>query len=496
MLSLIELQRKKVEAKRKKYDKDEMDSYLELVYENYRELLDQVKTLEAEKAELNQKVKKLSDGVQYYRSIETTLQKALILAEKTSKETKDAALLKAESIEKDANKRADEILRNAEGEYNKIKGKCVHLVQQFNQYKTRLIEAASAQLELVEGDEFDIEAPDEYGQAPKASARPKRTQSAAKRAPMPESAPTPEPVSTPMPEPTPTSVPTPVPEPVPMPVSEPAPEPIPVPVPEPAPEPIPVLTPEPEPVPMPVSESALEPELTLTPEPTPLSTPAPEIKHEPVGSKKMTTEEILQADTIDLRTTLNTIQSYVQDAVSESSISEAEQRAVDHSTTLQSTAVQPEVEQSLEPIVNDSMREDEEDDFTHISIQTSTEPSVQELSAEPLEQLVPEQAIVSHEDENARINISNVKQAQPIDAAFIEPVQAKTVEPLDAVFEDEIAANDERAKEPIKLDPAAAKEPESVPTLDALLQDLNINNRSNQKSDDPFEFLGSIDDDF
>ena len=162
MLSLIELQRKKVEAKRKKYDKDEMDSYLELVYENYRELLDQVKTLEAEKAELNQKVKKLSDGVQYYRSIETTLQKALILAEKTSKETKDAALLKAESIEKDANKRADEILRNAEGEYNKIKGKCVHLVQQFNQYKTRLIEAASAQLELVEGDEFDIEAPDEY----------------------------------------------------------------------------------------------------------------------------------------------------------------------------------------------------------------------------------------------------------------------------------------------------------------------------------------------
>ena len=265
MLSLIELQRKKVEAKRKKYDKDEMDSYLELVYENYRELLDQVKKLEAEKAELNQKVKKLSDGVQYYRSIETTLQKALILAEKTSKETKDAALLKAESIEKDANKRADEILRNAEGEYNKIKGKCVHLVQQFNQYKTRLIEAASAQLELVEGDEFDIEAPDEYGQAPKASsAKQKRTQPAAKHAPVPE----------------------------------------PAPMPEPAPVPGPAPMPEPAPAPM--------------PEPTPLSTPEPEIKTEPVVSKKLTTEEILQADTIDLRTTLNTIQSYVQDAVAES----------------------------------------------------------------------------------------------------------------------------------------------------------------------------------
>ncbi len=164
MLSLIELQSKKVEAKRKKYDKDEMDAYLELVFENYRQLLENNKTLEAERNELSQKVKKLSDGVQYYRSIETTLQKALILAEKTSKETKDAALLKAEAIEKDANKKADEIIRTAEGEYNKIKGKCVQLVQQFNQYKTQLIEAASAQLEMVERDEFDITNADDYEQ--------------------------------------------------------------------------------------------------------------------------------------------------------------------------------------------------------------------------------------------------------------------------------------------------------------------------------------------
>ena len=164
MLSLIELQSKKVEAKRKKYDKDEMDAYLELVFENYRQLLENNKTLEAERNELSHKVKKLSDGVQYYRSIETTLQKALILAEKTSKETKDAALLKAEAIEKDANKKADEIIRTAEGEYNKIKGKCVQLVQQFNQYKTQLIEAASAQLEMVERDEFDITNADDYEQ--------------------------------------------------------------------------------------------------------------------------------------------------------------------------------------------------------------------------------------------------------------------------------------------------------------------------------------------
>ncbi len=400
MLSLIELQRKKVEAKRKKYDKDEMDSYLELVYENYRELLDQVKKLEAEKGELNQKVKKLSDGVQYYRSIETTLQKALILAEKTSKETKDAALLKAESIEKDANKRADEILRNAEGEYNKIKGKCVHLVQQFNQYKTRLIEAASAQLELVEGDEFDIEAPDEYGQAPNPPVKQKNMESVPKPAPVPE----------------------------------------------------------PEPVPVP----EFEPEQQA-------------VSQEPADSKKRTTEEILRADTIDLRTTLDTIQSFEQAAVTEASF--------------------PEQEQPIETIVNDPMSEElisndrvaKEEGITHIPVRTFEEAPVQEAVFEPAEQRLSEPA--------DRIDAVNVKHTQPIDATFIEPVQAKTVEPLDAIFEDEIAANEERAKEPIKLNPTA-KEPETVPTLDALLQDLNINNRGNQKSDDPFEFLGSIDDDF
>ena len=167
MLSLIELQNKKVEAKRKKYEKDEMDAYLELVFDNYKQLTEEnaklteqlrnkERQMQAERDDLTSKIKTLSDGVQYYRSIETTLQKALILAEKTSKETKDAAILKAESIEKAAHLHADKIINNAEEEYQKIREKSMQLIQQFNQYKLQLKEAASAQLQLVEGSEFDI----------------------------------------------------------------------------------------------------------------------------------------------------------------------------------------------------------------------------------------------------------------------------------------------------------------------------------------------------
>lgn len=342
MLSLIELQNKKVEAKRKKfYDKQEMDDYLDVVFDNYKQLLEENKKLQDEKKELNKNVKTLSDGVQYYRSIETTLQKALILAEKTSKETKDAAILKAEAIEKDAHKRADDIINSAEGEYKKIKEKCIRLVQQFNQYKLQLKQAASAQLQLVEGDEFDISNPDEF----------------AKNIDKKVSKETDNPV-------------------------------------------------------------------------------AAEKKEKPAAEKKeestpdAATEEILNADTIDLRTTLD--------------------------------AVKTETEEPKPAVVS-------EPSPTHAPALQKPETTAPKKEAEPL------------------------KTAEVKHASVVEPVKAKTIEPMNIIFEDESASGKEK-KEDV-LDPKVPeKNNESVPTLDSLLQDLNINNKNNQKSDDPFEFLGSVDD--
>lgn len=156
MLSPLDLQNRKVMTKKKKYDKAEVDDYIDLLLENYKEAFNEVQ-------ELQKKVKTLSDGVQYYRSIESTMQKALVLAEKTSKETKDAALLKAEAIEKDANTKASKIVSDAEQEYEKIKDKCVTLIQQFNQYKMQLKQVAAAQLELVTSESFDVYSPELEG---------------------------------------------------------------------------------------------------------------------------------------------------------------------------------------------------------------------------------------------------------------------------------------------------------------------------------------------
>lgn len=154
MLSPLDLKNKKIEPKKRRYyDKEEMDEYLELVFDHYKELYQ-------ENQELKKNVKTLSDGVQYYRSIESTMQKALVLAEKTAKETKDAAQLKAEAIEKDASTRAEKIIAEAEQEYEQLKDKCLYLIQQFNQYKMQLKQVASAQLELITSESFDVYSPE------------------------------------------------------------------------------------------------------------------------------------------------------------------------------------------------------------------------------------------------------------------------------------------------------------------------------------------------
>lgn len=393
MLSLIELQNKKVEAKRKKYEKDEMDAYLELVFDNYKQLTEEnaklteqlrnkERQMQAERDDLTSKIKTLSDGVQYYRSIETTLQKALILAEKTSKETKDAAILKAESIEKAAHLHADKIINNAEEEYQKIREKSMQLIQQFNQYKLQLKEAASAQLQLVEGSEFDIHKPEDLDTSKAAGEETVSTQEKPEGTVKDSQADT---------------------------------------------------TAE--------STPAEEKDNEVTVAPQPVKTEEKQIAPKTTEmSEEDRTAEILSADTIDLRDTLEAVKEQ-----------------------------EPEV-QSQEP-------------------KEETQP---EVSAEEAAETAKEEA--KEEKETVKIPEEPVKTVT--EAAVTTPVEATPVKPIDVTFtsmDDEPKEKEEpKAMVQNEAEDKVAKNEDLVPTLDSLLQDLNMNNKE-KKTDDPFEFLGSVD---
>lgn len=148
MITPIELHNRQHKTGRG-YKKKEMDLFLEEVFENYEQLY-------KENVELKEKISRLSDGVQQYKTMETALQKALVLAEKTSKDTIESANQKAAVIEKEAKLKADTIVNNALSKSEEIKKQCILLLKQYNQFKAQYKQIALKQIELLDGDFYEI----------------------------------------------------------------------------------------------------------------------------------------------------------------------------------------------------------------------------------------------------------------------------------------------------------------------------------------------------
>lgn len=149
MLTPVEIQSKTFKSGGLGYDKKEVDHFM-------REVLDSYETIYRQNMELNDKVSSLNDAVQYYRTIEKTLQKALVLAEKTAEETKAAAMAKAKNIENEAATRAQVIIADAKNELERVHAQTIKIAQQYEKYKAQFKAVAAAQIELLQSDSFDL----------------------------------------------------------------------------------------------------------------------------------------------------------------------------------------------------------------------------------------------------------------------------------------------------------------------------------------------------
>ena len=86
MLSVVDIQNK--EFKKNKiggYNIEEVNDYLEQIIKSYQEVLNENYTLK-------DKVNVLSESVQYYRTMESTIQNVLVLADKNSTRYKSCCL--------------------------------------------------------------------------------------------------------------------------------------------------------------------------------------------------------------------------------------------------------------------------------------------------------------------------------------------------------------------------------------------------------------------
>lgn len=107
MLTPIDIQNHSLKTAVRGYSKKETDDFLEEILQGYESLY-------KENRELKDKVTSLSEGVQYYKQMETTLQKALVLAEKTSTETQEAAKSKADAMTNEAQAKSEAMTNEAQ----------------------------------------------------------------------------------------------------------------------------------------------------------------------------------------------------------------------------------------------------------------------------------------------------------------------------------------------------------------------------------------------
>ena len=132
------------------YSKTDVDSFFSTLTSDYEALY-------RENMELKDKIGTLNDGINHYRSIEKALQKALVLAEQTAEETIASAKTNATVIEQEAVLKAQSIVADAKIELDQIRTKTVELLQQYESYRTQYRALASAQVELLNSESFNIE---------------------------------------------------------------------------------------------------------------------------------------------------------------------------------------------------------------------------------------------------------------------------------------------------------------------------------------------------
>lgn len=167
------------------YNKKATREYVDGIREEYASLY-------KENIELKDKLSVLSEGVQYYKNMEKSLQKALVLAERTTSETIHAAEVKAMAMEKEAKSKAEVLTKEAEmkaatyekeaalkadamirdakqqadtaiaqgnEELRKVHSQIMTLIQQYEQYKAQYKQLAMAQMNVLESEAYTLEAP-------------------------------------------------------------------------------------------------------------------------------------------------------------------------------------------------------------------------------------------------------------------------------------------------------------------------------------------------
>jgi cell division initiation protein len=135
------------------YDKKEVEQFMHELSSEYELLLQ-------ENADLKKNVSDLSDSIRYYKSIERTLQKALVIAEKTAQDIKAVALKEADATLQEARVKAQQQKNEANKNLELLEHKTLNLIKQYDFFRIQFQNLLHAQSELLNSSSFTINTSD------------------------------------------------------------------------------------------------------------------------------------------------------------------------------------------------------------------------------------------------------------------------------------------------------------------------------------------------
>lgn len=124
------------------YSVDEVDDFLDDLTVEYEKLF-------KENAEYKEKIEKLEHDMEHYKTIETTLQSTLLMAQSTAEEVKEVAKQQADQIVNEAKANAQKEVDTLENEISLKKRELEDSKKQFDIYKAKMESLLISQLELL-----------------------------------------------------------------------------------------------------------------------------------------------------------------------------------------------------------------------------------------------------------------------------------------------------------------------------------------------------------
>ncbi len=149
MLTPLEIENRKFKKEMSGYNKLEVEEFMRVISENYE-------LIYKENLANKDKINMLSSAIKQYKSMEETLQSAILVAQSAGDEVIQNAKRSAENIIKDAENKATQLLSDASREVTRVSYEYEEMRRNVEVFRTRIISLLTSQLDIVK--EFSMPA--------------------------------------------------------------------------------------------------------------------------------------------------------------------------------------------------------------------------------------------------------------------------------------------------------------------------------------------------